>query len=294
MKPVVQILPIPENNSFIAKKVDSTWFETDAHRHEENELILFTMGNGFALIDEQKVGLETGDIFFLGSQLPHSYKKSDNELISAIVIQFRSDCLGSYFMHLPECQLIKQLLEKATSGLQITGYCKQEVTSLINTLITVDGIERLILLLQCLQKMIAAQEYITLSTKNSHTLHQKKTEWIDKIFQFTLENFQSPISIQQVASAIFMSVPSFCHYFKHYTHKTYIDYLNEVRIEYACRLLNETNKPVVEIGYESGYNTIAHFHRQFLKIKKITPLQYRKVQIKSAQTINLKIPAQAI
>ena len=73
-----------------------------------------------------------------------------------------------------------------------------------------------------------------------------------------------------------MSVPAFCNYFKRSTKKTYIDFLNEVRVGYACNLLMDTKKPVIDICYESGYNTMANFHKQFLKIKKLTPLQYRK------------------
>ena len=70
-------------------------------------------------------------------------------------------------------------------------------------------------------------------------------------------------------------------FFKQCACKTYIAYLNEVRIDYACRQLSETNKPVVEICYESGYNSIVHLHRQFLKSKQTTPLQYRKINCKN-------------
>ncbi|RZM21010.1 MAG: AraC family transcriptional regulator [Pedobacter sp.] len=73
-----------------------------------------------------------------------------------------------------------------------------------------------------------------------------------------------------------MSVTSFCNYFKRSTKKTYVDFLDEVRICYACNLLMESDKPVLQVGYESGYNTMANFHKQFLKVKGVTPLQYRK------------------
>jgi AraC-like DNA-binding protein len=122
-------------------------------------------------------------------------------------------------------------------------------------------------------------------------LNQNKKKAIDQIFLYTQNHFQEPITLHQVAMAACMSVPSFCLYFKRNTHKTYIDYLNEVRVNYACRQLQETHKQVADIGYESGYNTIAHFHRQFFKLKKITPLQYRKTLNKSPHTIKLKIPA---
>jgi AraC-like DNA-binding protein len=101
-------------------------------------------------------------------------------------------------------------------------------------------------------------------------------EFIDKVLKYTADCFQEPVTLSKVASIACKSVPSFCHYFKRRTQKTYINYLNEVRVSYACHQLLQTNKPVVDIGYESGYNTVAHFYRQFLRLKKVTPLQYRK------------------
>ncbi|SEL62793.1 AraC-type DNA-binding protein [Chitinophaga rupis] len=99
---------------------------------------------------------------------------------------------------------------------------------------------------------------------------------MDRVFQFTIDNFRDPISLPQVAEIACMSVPAFCNYFKRSTKKTYIDFLNEIRIGCACNLLLETQQTVLDICYESGYNTMANFHKQFLKVKGRTPLQYRK------------------
>jgi AraC-like DNA-binding protein len=93
---------------------------------------------------------------------------------------------------------------------------------------------------------------------------------------YTRESFNEQVTLSQIAAVACMSVPSFCYYFKRCTQKTYFNYLNEVRIAHACNQLLRTDKLVVDIGYESGYNTITHFHRQFLRLKKISPLQYRK------------------
>ena len=73
-----------------------------------------------------------------------------------------------------------------------------------------------------------------------------------------------------------MSVPAFCNYFRKSTKKTYIDFLNEIRISHACQLLIDTQKPVLEICFESGFNTVANFNKQFLKLKKTTPSSFRK------------------
>jgi AraC-like DNA-binding protein len=161
-----------------------------------------------------------------------------------------------------------------------------QLQSLLHSIIKSHGEEKLIFLLQCFQKWIPP--------KSNDDAYKGNKQSIEKALQFTIQQFHSQVTLQQAASTDCMSIASFCHYFKYYTSKTYIDYLNEVRIEYACRQLRETNKSVLQIGYESGYNTIPHFHRQFLKLKKLTPLQYRKNLTPATATIKLQIPAQAI
>jgi AraC-like DNA-binding protein len=111
---------------------------------------------------------------------------------------------------------------------------------------------------------------------STQEIRAKQDERLDKVFQFTIDNFREPVRLSQVASIACMSIPSFCEYFKRSTKKTYIDFLNEVRIGYACNLLLDSTCSVQDICFASGYNTVANFHKQFIKIKEMTPLQFRK------------------
>jgi AraC-like DNA-binding protein len=283
MKPFVQKLPLPENSSFLAATYRTPHFEVGWHQHEEYELILFTEGSGLSFIGKQAgdvsqaVGsFKPGDIYFLGSNLPHTFQKHGDQVTSAVVVQFKEDCWGRTFLTMPECRNIKQLLELAACGLMITGDTRYQLQPLIKTLETANDGNRIILLLQCLQIMASAKEYVMVSTPDIMEYNNDDKECIERIFKYTNDTFRDQICLRKVASVACMSVPSFCHYFKRHTQKTYINYLNEVRIGHACNLLLQTNKPVTEICYESGYSTITHFHRQFLRLKRITPLQYRK------------------
>jgi AraC-like DNA-binding protein len=91
-----------------------------------------------------------------------------------------------------------------------------------------------------------------------------------------MENFKEPIQLSLISKKAGMSIPAFCNYFKKRTKKTYIDFVNEVRVGHACKLLLTTQTSVLQICFECGFNTVANFNRQFLKIKRITPSQYRK------------------
>lgn len=276
MKPIDQKSSQPKNTSFDVQTVNASWFQTGLHQHIEYELILFTKGSGEVFIGDYEGNYTTGDIYFIGSNLPHAFKNHSREPVSAIVLFFRDNCLGNYFMNLPECKVIRQLLELAARGLKITGNSQHCMKPFIREMEEAIGINRLINLLQCLDRMSSANEYSILSKKKPREWNNRERSGIDAVLEFTATNFNEPISLSQVAAIACMSIPSFCPYFKLRMGKTYIDHLNEIRINYACRQLQETNKPVTAICYESGYNTFVHFHRQFLRIKKTTPLQYRK------------------
>jgi AraC-like DNA-binding protein len=158
----------------------------------------------------------------------------------------------------------------------ITAKTKHRLQLLLRDLEVTQDMSRIIILLQCLQIIASETVHISAYNKEKWDPKLKDQEYINKISDFTIRNFQENITLSQVASLVYMSVPSFCIHFKRWMGKTYFDYLNEVRIENACRMLTETNLLVTDICYDSGFNTSAHFHRQFFRLKEMTPLQYRK------------------
>jgi len=277
MRPLLQKLPLTESTSFVAKTFRTPHFEVGWHQHIEYELILFTEGSGLSFAGNHVGEFETGDIYFLGSNLPHTFQKREQGLItSAVVVQFKEDFWGEGFLQLPESRQVRQLLDASSQGLKMQAPLKQQLAPLIAALEHASGFKRILLLGECLEIMTEQAAYIPVSTQPIKAFQHKDRETIDRVFQFTIDNFRDPISLPQVAEIACMSVPAFCNYFKRSTKKTYIDFLNEVRIGCACSLLVETAQTVLDICYESGYNTMANFHKQFLKIKRMTPLQYRK------------------
>jgi len=276
MKPLIQKLPLSEATSFVAKTFRTPHFEVGWHQHIEYELILFTEGSGMSFIGNYVGEFETGDIFFLGSNLPHTFQKSGDQITSAVVVQFRDDFWGHHFLEIPESRNLKQLLHTSLHGLKITGESKLILANHIKQLEHTNGFKRVLLLEECLHLIAETNEYTEVSTQEIKELAPKDKQCIDRVFQFTIDSFKDQVSLSQVAAVACMSIPAFCRYFKKSTKKTYTEFLNEVRIGYACNLLQDTQKTVQDICYESGYNSIANFHRQFFKIKSYTPLQYRK------------------
>ncbi len=282
MKPLIEKLPLSESTSFVAQTHRTPQFEVPWHQHREYELILFTEGAGLSFIGNWVGEFEVGDVFFLGSNLPHTFQKSGDLITSAVVVQFCDDFWGNAVLNLPESGAVKRLLELSKYGLKITGHTKDKLNGLIRSLETATGFWRLAKLCECLALLAETDDYITVSTQEVKVLNYRDQERIDAIFQYTMENFTEPIQLSRIAAMVDMSIPAFCSYFKKRTKKTYIDFVNEVRIGHACKLLLTSQKSILEICFDSGYNSVANFNRQFLKIKKQSPSQYRKLVYRNA------------
>ena len=277
MKPLIEKLPLAEDTSFLAKTFCTPRFEVPWHQHAEYELILFTEGEGASFIGNYVGDFKCGDIFFLGANLPHTFQKAEKDLFtSAVVVQFKEDFWGTEFIQMPESRLIKSLFEISMHGLRINEKCRLLLAPLVKQLEKANGFERIITLCNCLLLIAQQQDYITLSTQEIKVFNSKNKERIDKILQYTIDYFQEPVTLADVAKSVAMSVPAFCNYFKKSTKKTYIDFLNEVRVGYACKQLIDTQNNIASICYDSGFNTLANFNKQFLKIKSHTPSGYRK------------------
>lgn len=232
---------------------------------------------------------ETGDIYFLGSNLPHTFQKRHPDIItSAVVVQFKEDFWGKDFLDLPESRLLRALFTSSQKGLKVCGNTLKQLRKIIEDMEYTTGFRRILQLGECLHTLSFKKDYIELSTHEVKELNLDEKEKIDKIFNYTIDNFKEPIELTTVAALANMSISAFCNYFKKSTKKTYIDFLNEVRVGYACKLMIETNMSILEICYESGFNTVANFNKQFLKIRKTPPSRYRKhfVSETSTRTIN--------
>jgi AraC-like DNA-binding protein len=137
------------------------------------------------------------------------------------------------------------------------------------------GFNRINLLLQSLQKMSTSSSFERV-TQDFSSPDNNINPAIDKIIDYSFKHYLEPVTLQQVAQIADMSIPTFCRFFKKNIKKTYFNFLQDLRISHACKLLTTTDKPVMDCCYESGYNSWAHFTKQFKQIKKITPSQYRK------------------
>ena len=108
------------------------------------------------------------------------------------------------------------------------------------------------------------------------SIHQPQNRKLDRVFEFVMNSFTERITLDQAAQMAHMNRTAFCKYFKDRTNKTFFQFLNEVRIGYACRLLMERNLNISEICFECGFNNLSNFNRQFRKYTRLSPGEYQK------------------
>ncbi|HEV8285940.1 MAG TPA: helix-turn-helix domain-containing protein [Chitinophagaceae bacterium] len=254
------------------------------HYHKEVELIHFKKGEGTQFIGDNIKRFKAGDVVLVGSNLPHYWRFDDsyfeeNAKVSADVrvAHFCEDFWGCNFLDLPETANIKAILEKAKRGLQITGRTRAAVAEALEDLLDADGSQRIILLIQALTTISTCKQLETLASIGfKHDFMEAENDRINDIYDFTLKNFKRPIQLEEIASVANISPNSFCRYFKSRTRKTYSQFLIEIRVGHACKLLIESGMSIKQLCYESGFNNFTSFHKYFKLITGKSPLVYQK------------------
>jgi AraC-like DNA-binding protein len=223
-------------------------------------------------------------MLLLGPYLPH-YMRNDEEYyqgisdlrIRAIVIHFSEDFCGKGFFDIPEMANVKKMLLKSSLGLKISGDTQRKLALSMEKLLATSNYERLRILLDILNEIANSQEVTSLSSVgyNKFSPHEDTTR-IDKVFEYILQNYTKDVTLQEIADNINMSVSAFCKFYKKRTGKTFTQTLNEIRVGHACKLFIERGLSVSEVCYQSGFNNLSYFHRNFKKITNFAPLEYRK------------------
>lgn len=254
------------------------------HYHQEIELIYFNSGDGTQFIGDSIKRFKSGDIVLLGANLPHYWRFDDvyfDEVNPAQadvrVTHFSNQLFGDFFLNLPENKLLKDILEKAKRGVKITGPNKEQVAELITRMLTAEGTERIIILMQALMEIAKSPQLEVLSSVGFHyDLEMVEKDRINDIYDYTYANFKNKIYLEEIAEVARISPNSFCRYFKSRTRKTYSQFLIEVKVGQACKLLIEHSLNLKQVCYNSGFNNFASFHKCFKKITGKSPLCYQK------------------
>lgn len=284
MKP--QLLKIAKglDKSFSVRRDQVPYVNNRWHFHSEVELIHFKVGEGTQFIGDNIKRFNDGDVVLIGSNLPHYIRFDDKffvdeacESADVSVCHFSENFLGENFLELPENNNLKTFLAKARRGILIMGEAKNKVPALLNQLIFAEGTERILILLEALSVISNCKDIEILSSIGFQPeFEMNEGERINAVYDFTQKNFNRKIQLKEVAGVANISQNSFCRYFKSRTRKTYSQYIIELRVGYACKLLIENRLCLKQLCYESGFNNFTSFHKYFKMITGKSPLNYQR------------------
>ncbi len=253
-------------------------FDCPFHYHPELELTLIVSSTGHRYVGDHIGRFAPGDLVLMGPNLPHSYVNDARARgASSVVLQFLPECLGPGFFQLGEMRQIHALLDRSRVGLAFHGTVRERVARSMTEFRTLDGAARLVAFLRILQDLAATREYRRLASPAyapSFALYQG--ERINRVCELISRRFREKVTQAEASRVAKMSGPSFSRFFRRATNRTFRAFLNEVRVGHAARLLLESDRSVAEICYESGFGNLSNFNRQFLKLRKVSPRDYRR------------------
>lgn len=285
MKPILEKLTTQEPRySFVLQKDEFEYYPTPWHYHPEYELVLVVKSTGQRMVGDSIENFEDGDLVFMGPNLPHvfnngpEYYRGHPDLkAEAIVIHFNQDFAGKGFFELPEMARVKKLLFNSRWGLKILGGTQGKIARGMEEMLHQTPAQRLLQLLQLLEELSVSEEYRLLASLGYVQADQQlDANRMNKVYNHIMARFRDSITLSEVAQVANLTTPSFCRFFKSRTRKTFTQFLNEVRVGYACKLMAEEHLNISDICYQSGFNNVSNFNRQFKRIVNKSPLQYRK------------------
>ncbi len=269
------------NSSFYASTFVGESFECPYHIHEEFEIVLISKGRGRIVVGDYSSRYEPQSLYFFGSNLPHTFfsdslLQGEEQISESHYAQFKQNCLGTEFFNLKELKQFNKLLKDSERGLQFKNFDYNKIESLFSKLNDENSLIKLSAFIEILANLAITPGYESLATEhytrvNSHYESDRLNRSIDTIHR----NFAQQISLEEVASVANLSPAAFSRFFKNHMNQSFIDYLIELRLSEASRLLLETDLPITDISLDVGFKNLSNFNRQFLKRKNISPRKFR-------------------
>lgn len=275
----------PVGSSFTVKELVEPHFDPNWHFHPHYQLFLVEKGTGTRFIGDSIKPFTPGDLVFLGPNLPHLWRsdqiyfdKQSGLTTKGTVVYFAEDFLGAEFMAKQEMAPLRNLFNLARQGLEWTGYTRERTeTSLKQIARQPAGFERIISLLTLLNELSHATDYRYLTSPGyTNTVKPTETDRMQLVHDYVLNHFPDDLSLDTIADLAGMTPPAFCRYFKTRANKTFSEFVSEVRIGHACKLLINGKVSITQISFESGFRTLSNFNRQFKEITGQTPSVYVK------------------
>lgn len=283
MKPLLKDVSPLFKGMIHVKEIKSLDLKDQLHFHNVNEIALILNGSGKRIVGDSIEYFTNGDIVFLGPQLPHAsysgkdYDSEDCLCVEALVIYFDPNWFTKEILDSPYFMKFKNIIEKMNRGIKLLGETKEAVIKSLIELKDMEGLERMIKLLSILEFISRSGEFGCLASEGYlGKFNPQDSERLSDVYKYIMKNFTNPIGLNDISSIANMTPSSFSKYFKNKTGKTFLNFVNEVRIGHACKLFCDGHLNISQVCYSCGFNNLTNFNKNFKYFTKLTPTQYKK------------------
>lgn len=249
------------------------------HFHSEYEIVYIVKSSGTRFVGDSVEKFKEGDIVLLGSNTPHFWQSDSennkNTRVNAIVVQFSKDFFSQQINSYPEFFHIREMLKKSSRGINFSHKTSEKIGKMLFKLLKQKDLQQTLYFIKILDYMSKTFEYKLLSGENYKAENYEGKDRLNKVMHYINTNYQNHINQKEIAEKIGMNVSAFSRYFSEKTGKKFSGFVNELRINYACKLLINNSIAVSQICFESGFENISNFNRTFRQYTGITPSEYR-------------------
>lgn len=281
MRPIVEIIAQKVDQSFSCKERHQDTFDIGWHVHHELQMSLFISGRGYRIVGDGIAPLHPGDLVLVGANVPHIWHHEDlgqrgHQKVHFITINFREDFLGEGFFNLPEMIPVRNVFTRAKRGLHIKGATRDRVAVKLRSIASGSGLRRIIDLLDVFDILAHSDEIEPIATAGFYPeMNLADEKRLSQVCGYIIEHLEETVDRDELARLVNLTPTSFSRYFRTRTGRTLPDFINELRVGRACRMLAEKDTSITEIALACGFPNLAHFHRQFRQRTNLNPREYR-------------------
>lgn len=279
-KPIEFTVPVRGDEAFYVMDNTGTDFYEYYHRHREFQITYIVEGGGAFMLGNLIRPCLENQIFLIKPNDPHLFFKDDrittSSKIHVIHLFFSLEKLRPFF-DMTEMQAIKSLFYNLDASKLLPEQFAESLKELFLTLDRESGSSKLINVIQIFRALVAREDHFISMYSGLSKVNFQDADGlrINTVIKYAIENYKRNISIEEVSALIYLTPTAFCKFFKKHTQKTFVSFLNEIRIESACQLLvNNKVEGIAETAYQCGFNTAVHFNRVFLHVMKVSPKEF--------------------
>ncbi len=270
-------IPKPELDALVYQEDHEVVFYNQLHQHEEIQISYIVEGSGSLIVGDSINYYKANDILVIGENIPHVFRSDPSVSPKSIMytLFFTKDSFGDDFFNISDLLELSPFFKESFYGMKLLSHQKMIIKHFLK-LKDKNRILRIASLLNILNLIIHAEKEQLSSFVYKKKYTDAEGKRMNDVIQYSMDHFNTPISLEDISEKANMSKNAFCRYFKNRTNKTFFQFLIEIRIQNACKLLyNEKELPIAIISELCGFQNIANFNRKFKELKNMTPSQYK-------------------